>query len=66
MIWKFVKSYKGMFWYSATSFVTKKKVIVCIYGDIYRNAMHPAYTYNDFFSTFICDDSIEIDEVAYL
>lgn len=71
MIWKFAKSYKGMFWYSIDTRrypneEDREIIVVCIYGDIYRNAMHPTYTYNDFFSAFICDDDVIIDEVAIL
>lgn len=62
MIWAFVKSYKGMFWYETGC--GKVIVQVCVSGNLYRNTMQPAYMHIDFLSEFICDNEIDIDEVV--
>lgn len=56
-VWKFVKSYKQMFWYSYGD------VTVCVYGDTYREEFTPEYTYEDFLIAIISDEDICVDEV---
>ena len=57
---KFKYSYKNMFWYEVNCFGCKMTVVVS--GDLYRNKMMPEYTYDEFFSEFICDIDVSVLE----
>ena len=62
MIWRFHSKDVHTFQYTIKMH-NQPLVAVKIYGAFYRKTMRSTYSYNDFLSTFICDEFIEIVEV---
>ena len=62
MIWRFHSKDETAFQYTIKR-PNQPIVRVKIYGAIHRKKMQPTYSYNDFLSTFICDEFIKIGEV---
>lgn len=56
MSWKFIKSYKYMFWY------TNSEITICITGDLYRSEMMAEYTNEELMYEFVYDNDVFIND----